>query len=311
MKITYRTLLRSAALIAALAFFLSHPGSVPARAENGASDPVINEFVVDHTGTDTHEFIEIYGDPNTDYSNYWILEIEGDSGSSTGQIDDNMIQVGVTDANGFWSTGFDPGGANDFENGNITLLLVSGFTGSTGDDIDTNDDGVIDATFWTAIVDDVAVDDNNGGQVYSTANLTPFYDGLAFAPGGASRIPDGTDTDTTNDWVRNDFDGAGLPGFTGTPDEGEALNTPGESNVAVGQEMALVINEIDYDQPGTDSAEFVEIYNAGGNAVSLDGLTLEFVNGNGAPVSSQQLRPCVQSGSGHEREYSRRGVSPH
>ena len=31
----------------------------------------------------------------------------------------------------------------------------------------------------------------------------------------------------------------------------------------------LVINEIDYDQPGTDGAEFIELYNAGGGAADL------------------------------------------
>ncbi len=58
------------------------------------------------------------------------------------------------------------------------------------------------------------------------------YDGQPFAPGGASRIPDGTDTDAAADWMRNDFDLAGIPGFTGTPIEGEALNTPGDPNEA-------------------------------------------------------------------------------
>ena len=34
-----------------------------------------------------------------------------------------------------------------------------------------------------------------------------------FAPGGASRIPDGTDTDAAADWVRNDFDLAGITDY--------------------------------------------------------------------------------------------------
>jgi hypothetical protein len=51
--------------------------------------------------------------------------------------------------------------------------------------------------------------------------------------GGASRIPNGADTGAVGDWVRNDFDGAGLPGFSGTPDVGEALNTPGAVNVLI------------------------------------------------------------------------------
>jgi hypothetical protein len=41
----------------------------------------------------------------------------------------------------------------------------------------------------------------------------------------------------------------------------------------------LVINEVDYDQVGTDAGEFVEIYNPGPAPVSLDGVAVVFVNG--------------------------------
>ena len=64
--------------------------------------------------------------------------------------------------------------------------------------------------------------------------LGPNYDGVSsFAPGGASRIPDGTDTDTAGDWVRNDFDLFGIPGFAGTPALGEAVNTPNATNESI------------------------------------------------------------------------------
>ncbi len=43
--------------------------------------------------------------------------------------------------------------------------------------------------------------------------------------------------------------------------------------------QTLVINEVDYDEVGTDSNEFVEILNTGGSPVSLTGLSLVFVNG--------------------------------
>lgn len=46
--------------------------------------------------------------------------------------------------------------------------------------------------------------------------------------------------------------------------------------------QTLVINEIDADTPGSDVAEFVELYNAGSEAVSLDGHVVVFFNGNGA-----------------------------
>ena len=53
---------------------------------------------------------------------------------------------------------------------------------------------------------------------------------------------------------------------------------------------ALVINEIDYDQPGTDDAEFIELYNTGAAPVSLDGYRLELINGtNGNSYRSIDL----------------------
>ncbi|MDH3260543.1 MAG: ExeM/NucH family extracellular endonuclease [Acidimicrobiia bacterium] len=193
----------------------------------GPTDPVINEFVADHTGADSHAFVEVFGDPSTDYSTFTVLEIEGDS-TGAGVID-AVLPVGTTNAGGYWT---DP---EDMENGTITIMLVENFLGSVGTDLDTNDDGTLDSMPWTQIVDDVAVSDGNDAsdQTYSSTVLAPFFDGAPFGAGGASRIPNGTDTDTTADWTRNDFDGFGLPGFAGSPLLGEAENTPGAINVAI------------------------------------------------------------------------------
>jgi Lamin Tail Domain/Secretion system C-terminal sorting domain len=48
----------------------------------------------------------------------------------------------------------------------------------------------------------------------------------------------------------------------------------------------LVINEVDYDQPSTDSSEFIELYNSSANAIDLADYTLLLYNGNatGYPV---------------------------
>jgi hypothetical protein len=43
---------------------------------------------------------------------------------------------------------------------------------------------------------------------------------------------------------------------------------------------AVLINEVDSDTPGTDVAEFVELYDGGAGATSLDGLVLVFYNGS-------------------------------
>jgi predicted extracellular nuclease len=191
---------------------------------SGAVEPKINEFVFNHVGTDTHEYAEIFGSPDTDYSAYTLLQIEGD-GTGAGVIDSTHT-VESTDTNGFWYTGFL---SNVFENGTVTLLLVKDFTGAVGNDLDTNNDGVFDSTPWSALVDDVAVSDGGAGDVtYSSTVLAPGFSGSPFTPGGASRFPDGA-----SDWVLNDFDGAGLPGFLGSPVVGEAYNTPGAANELV------------------------------------------------------------------------------
>ena len=44
--------------------------------------------------------------------------------------------------------------------------------------------------------------------------------------------------------------------------------------------QSLVINEIDYDQPGIDSAEYVELYNPGPNPVNLADFKLVLFNGS-------------------------------
>lgn len=42
----------------------------------------------------------------------------------------------------------------------------------------------------------------------------------------------------------------------------------------------LIINEVDYDQPGTDTTEFVELYNAGTAPVDLTNVAVVTVNGS-------------------------------
>ncbi|MEJ7604547.1 MAG: lamin tail domain-containing protein [Kofleriaceae bacterium] len=46
----------------------------------------------------------------------------------------------------------------------------------------------------------------------------------------------------------------------------------------------LVINEVDYDQPGTDTAEYIEIHNPSGATIPLAGKQVLLVNGNDGTV---------------------------
>ncbi|WP_260837426.1 ExeM/NucH family extracellular endonuclease [Microbacterium sp. SLBN-146] len=186
---------------------------------------VINEFSASTAGTDV-EYVELLARGVSDLSGYALLGIEGDA--PVFGVVDNVLTFPAPDATGRSLLELP---ANTLENGTLSLLLVTGTIPAAGSDIDANDDGVIDEGLGFEIVDSVAVNDGGAGdRTYGTVTLGVAYDGLSFAPGGASRIPDGVDTDATSDWTRNDFDLAGIDGFTGTLATGEAVNTPGAPN---------------------------------------------------------------------------------
>lgn len=163
--------------------------------------PVLNEFVAGPSG-----YVEVQGDPNADLSAFTLVRVDG-----TGAIA-AATPVGTASAAGLWSApAAIPGGT-------ATYLLVRNFTGAVGTDLDTNNDGVFDvAAPWAALADGVAVDAGTAGaRTYGTVVL-----GAPLAA-GASRIPNGTDTNDAADWVANDTDGTALAG--------EAANTPGAPN---------------------------------------------------------------------------------
>jgi len=237
--------------------------------------PKINEFSASTAGTDV-EYIEIFGSPDTDFSAYTLLEIEGDT-TGAGVVDE-VITVGTTDASGFWLANLP---ANALENGTLTLLLVMNFTGAFGNDLDANNDGVFDDTPWDSIVDAVAVNDGGAGDItYGIPVLSAYYDGNPFAPGGASRYPDGFDSEAASDWVRNDFDLAGIPGFPGTIILGEAYNTPGAPNaiyVPPPEACGDPYTSIFLAQGDTDTSPFV------GAEVAVEGVVVGDFQNNTSP----------------------------
>jgi hypothetical protein len=130
-----------------------------------APDVYINEIQVSTAGTDW-EFVELRGAPGTDLSDLTLLGVESDAGSSTGRIDRAISLAGQSiPADGYWlaisaagSSEYGVSGElaianNTFENSTATYFLVTGFTGAVGNDVDTNDDGILDATPWGVLVD--------------------------------------------------------------------------------------------------------------------------------------------------------------
>ncbi len=155
---------------------------------------VINEVYVNPTSSPdgNREFVEIRTTTNNEaLTDLWLLQIEGD-GTAAGVVD-TAINLGSlsTGSNGLlllgasygttnpWPRRPKPGTtvangpvADNLENGTVTFLLVTGFTGAVTNDLDTNNDGTFDFTPWTGIVDSVGWTDGGAGdRVYSAAAL--------------------------------------------------------------------------------------------------------------------------------------------
>lgn len=223
---------------------------------------VINEIVVSTTATDT-EFVEFLGTPGLDLTDYALLEIE-----PGGEIDTVIDLVGTVGENGYFLvtspaaeallgvTGNQSMADNTFTNDSRTYLLVKDFSGATGDDIDANDDGVIDFAPWSGIADSVAPINASNPLIYSANVIGP--DGTFLSPGGF-RSPEGTGA-----FVQHSFNN-----FSSyTPTAGTAAP------------VALVINEVDADTPGTDVAEFIELFDGGVGGTALDGYVVVLFNGS-------------------------------
>jgi hypothetical protein len=192
----------------------------------------INEIRIDQPSTDNDEYFELYGTGSDPLTGVWYVVI-GDGTDGSGVIEN------ATDLSSYSVPGdgylvaaegtFTLGTADltttlDFENGdNVTHLLVTGFTGSDGDDLDTDDNGTLDTTPWTSVLDCVAlIEESNppSGTEYEYATdlgyPTVGPDGI-YVPGHVYRFPCGTGS-----WNIGVFD----------PFEG-GQDTPGNVNVPV------------------------------------------------------------------------------
>lgn len=178
----------------------------------------ITEIRIDQASSDNDEYFELAGDSFQSLNGLTYIVI-GDGAGGSGTIEAVIPLDGYSTAeDGFFAMGeatftgtcgsLDATGDLNFENSdNVTHMLVSDFTGIVGDDLDTDDDGVLDVTPWTAIIDCVGLKENDmGEQLYCDTIVGP--DGT-YVPGHVFRCPVG--------WFIGDFDLC-------------VHDTPGESN---------------------------------------------------------------------------------
>ncbi|HEX6474990.1 MAG TPA: hypothetical protein VF114_07895, partial [Candidatus Limnocylindria bacterium] len=191
-------------------------------------DPVLlNEVLVSHSGTDTTEFVELYGVPGTPLAGLSLVFVEGD-GLTAGNVDRRVdFAAGARlGGNGFYLVG-NAGGlgtvyhvtpdvaawpTDSLENGSQTVALVESATlGPVGTPV-TGSESVLDAVGLT--------DTGASDQWYWNAPVVGPDDG--FLPAGAHRVTDGVDTDAVADWAFADDQ----LGPTNTPTPSTPYNAP-------------------------------------------------------------------------------------
>jgi len=188
----------------------------------------INEIRIDQTSTDNDEYFELAGTPSESLDGLTYIVL-GDGTGGSGVIEAVVDLTGYSiQADGLFlcaestftlapgEVDYDAGTLLNFENSdNVTHMLVQGFSGALNDDLDTNDDGVLDVTPWTAIVDLIALVEEPNPPAATEYHYGPPSVGpdAGFVPGHVYRYP----TDGTGTWTIGQFDivgGNDTPGTT-------------------------------------------------------------------------------------------------
>lgn len=132
-----------------------------------------------------------------------------------------------------------------------------------------NDDDAIALLNGGVIVDVIGQIGNDPGSQWGTGDTSTQNNTLRRIETVTQGDADGSDSfDPSLGWegfAQDSFDHLGI--FDGSSNGG----TPDSS---------IVINEIDADNPSTDSVEFIELYDGGNGSTSLDGLILVLFNGS-------------------------------
>ncbi|MCB1583930.1 MAG: lamin tail domain-containing protein [Marinicella sp.] len=226
---------------------------------------VINEVDYDQPGADAAEFIEIYNAGVADANLADIALILVNGGNSQFYASESLASAGVLPAGGYLVLVDDTFDTNTLP-ANTPFIVLSTPVQNGGPDgmalVNTATEEVFDVLSYEGSISSANLGFSNPVNLVEGTATTAVDVG----DGSLSRIPNGVDSDDADtDWE-----------FT-------TQLTPGTSNISdivPPVAAALVINEVDYDQPGVDTTEFVEIYNPTQNSVDLSQYAIVLINGN-------------------------------
>lgn len=229
--------------VCALVLFVTQPA---------VAQVFINEIHYDNTGTDSGEAIEVAGPAGTDLTGWTVVLYNGSTGMQYGST--TNLAGTLPDQQGGLGTAFVSYPSNGLQNGSpdgialvdpastvVQFLSYEGsFTASGGPA-----DGMTSA--------DIGVSESSGTAVGDSLQLT----------GTGSAYADFT-------WA------TAQPNTFGAVNTGQTFGDGGGTPT----DPVVVINEVDYDQPDADAAEFVELKNTGTVPANLSNFTLLFINGS-------------------------------
>lgn len=230
------------------------------------SQVVINELDADTAGTDILEFVELYdgGVGNMPLDGLVLVFYNGSNNLSYASYD---LDGQTTNAGGY------------FVIGNAAVPNVSIVISSNG-----IQNGADAAGLYTGDSTDFP-----SGSVVTTTNLLDalVYDTndsddpelLVLLNAGEPQVNEDDAGDKDAHSVQRFANGSG--GARNTATYVSAIPTPGASNTNAIVPVTLVINELDADTAGTDTLEFIELYDGGTGNTSLSGFVIVLYNGNG------------------------------
>jgi len=193
----------------------------------------MNEIRTDHVGTDVDEYVELVGPADMSLAG-WTVVVIGDGAGTCGTVEaainlspysimaDGLLAVRYSTGTPFLA-GYDVTIPGSFENSdNLTFLLVKGWSGTVGSDLDTDNNGTLDSAPWTGIADQVGLYEaalpidctSSPGNEYLYTNVVVGPDG-GFVPGHVYRCGDL--------WYIGPFPSSGWPAG--------AVDTPGDPNI--------------------------------------------------------------------------------